>query len=272
MLAAMRPAPLVLVLLTSAAHAQPAEPPPQELPYSPWVDGAVIGVGALVYALSDYVFKDALAPGICRWCEPPGFDVAARDALRWDDTQAAQGLSNWVGYGAVPLAAFGTLAIAGGRDGRIHDWWIDAMIVVESTVIAMNVTQVVKVAAARERPWIHALPDDDKPLVPRPTENNLAFFSGHSSTAFAIATAAGVVASRRGYRAAPVVWGASLPLAAATAYLRMAADKHWLSDCLLGSAVGAAAGYLVPRLLHPRRGRTVEVVPTAGGVSVVGTF
>lgn len=264
----MRLAPLALVLMTSAARAQPADPPPPELPYAVWVDGTIIGVGALAYTLTNYVFKDAIAPETCRWCSPPGSDVVARDALRWDDTTLAGSLSDWVAYGVAPLAAYGTLAIAGARDGRLRDWWVDAMIVLEATVIAMNVTQAVKLSVGRERPWIHALPEDEKRQVPRPAENNLSFFSGHASQTVAMVTAAGVVASRRGYRTAPLVWGASLPLAAAVAYLRVAADKHWLSDVVAGSAAGAASGFLVPHLLH----RSARVVPTATGIAVVGTF
>jgi len=272
MLPGMRLAPLVLIALASTARAEPAQPPPEELPYSAVRDGTITGVGALLYLLSETLLKKSLVPDACRWCDPPGFDASARDALRWDTPETAHELSNWVGFAAVPAAAVGTLVLASHRDHRDDTWLVDLLIVAETAVIAMNVNQAVKLVVGRERPWIHALPADDKLLVERPTENNLSFYSGHSTLAFSLATSAGVVASRRGYRAAPLVWGVGLPLAAATGYFRIAADKHWISDVVVGAALGVAAGYAVPRLLHARRHRRAEVVPTLGGVAIMGTF
>ena len=43
-----------------------------------------------------------------------------------------------------------------------------------------------------------------------------------------------------------------LSMAAFTGYLRIAADKHYLSDVLTGAIVGSAVGFVVPYFLHPR--------------------
>ena len=48
-----------------------------------------------------------------------------------------------------------------------------------------------------------------------------------------------------------------------TGYLRLAADKHWLTDVLAGAAIGATVGILVPLLFHGRRAESVEVTPVA---------
>ena len=48
----------------------------------------------------------------------------------------------------------------------------------------------------------------------------------------------------------PFSWAAGLPLAALTGYLRIAADRHYLSDVLVGAGAGTLFGTLVPRLLH----------------------
>ena len=82
---------------------------------------------------------------------------------------------------------------------------------------------------------------------------------------------AGVIAQRRGYRIAPVIWTTGLAIAATTAYLRMAADRHSFTDVLVGGAIGALGGALIPRLtgsLPPR----VAVVPQPGGLALVGRF
>ena len=81
-----------------------------------------------------------------------------------------------------------------------------------------------------------------------------SFFSGHTSQAFA---SAAVVCS----------FHANMPLlgngpenhipcvtamvgAAATGFLRIAGDMHYLSDVLTGMGVGLATGFLLPWLLH----------------------
>ena len=50
--------------------------------------------------------------------------------------------------------------------------------------------------------------------------------------------------------------------------LKPSADKHYLSDVLVGSAVGFATGMHVPRMMRP----DIKIVPTANGAAIVGTF
>jgi len=82
------------------------------------------------------------------------------------------------------------------------------------------------------------------------TDEHASFYSGHTSAAFAVAVSLATRASLRGDRDAWVAWAAGLPLAAATGYLRIAADRHYLSDVLAGAGAGTLFGVLVPRLLH----------------------
>jgi len=116
------------------------------------------------------------------------------------------------------------------------------------------VTQLTKLLLGRERPFVHALPPEQKPLTPLPSDNNLSFFSGHTSEAFALAAASGTVATMRGYRWAPLVWIAGGAVAATTSYLRIAADKHWITDVVVGIVVGAGVGFGVPYLFHSALG------------------
>jgi membrane-associated phospholipid phosphatase len=58
----------------------------------------------------------------------------------------------------------------------------------------------------------------------------------------------------RGYESAPWVWGVGMTVAGATGYLRIAGDKHYLTDVLVGAATGVAAGIALPRLMHPKEG------------------
>jgi membrane-associated phospholipid phosphatase len=180
------------------------------------------------------------APRACRVCRSDALDEDAR-ALRWEKPRRADALSN-AGLVVTPLWSLGSLAIAGAADHRATA--VDQLLVVEATMTAMLVNQLVKLEVARERPDVH------HGLVPKgaSAEDNLSFFSGHTTWTFAFATAAGTVASLRGYRGAPAVWAGGLTLAATTGYLRIAADRHWFTDVLTGAVVGSAAGLLMPRL------------------------
>ena len=79
----------------------------------------------------------------------------------------------------------------------------------------------------------------------------------------------------RGYRWAPLVWAVGAPFAFVTPWLRMAADKHWFTDVLVGAAAGAAIGFALPFLAHhPARvgGATVRLVPQGAGAAVAGAW
>ncbi len=66
----------------------------------------------------------------------------------------------------------------------------------------------------------------------------------------------------------------SLTIAAATAVLRISADRHYFSDVLTGATIGYAVGYFLPRLLYsieegeePTKEKTSAVLlhPVSGG-------
>ena len=136
--------------------------------------------------------------------------------------------------------------------GDVNAGWVDALLVAEAAGIAMDVNQLVKFLAGRQRPFVHYGNYAEANRKPDP-DDNLSFFSGHSTFTFAVAAAAGTVSTMRGYESAPWVWGVGLTLATATGYLRIAGDKHYLTDVLVGAGTGLAAGIAIPRLLHPRK-------------------
>jgi membrane-associated phospholipid phosphatase len=211
--------------------------------------------------------KGDLVPEGCRWCDDNALDAGARDLMRWDDQELPATISDVGAFVLVPGAAIGLTVWAAGREGRAD--WRDVLVILEAGIIAADLNQLTKFLARRERPFVHALPPEDKPLTPNPDDNNLSFYSGHASFTVALAVAGGTVASARGLRWARWVWIAGLGAAATTSYLRIAADKHWLSDVLVGGATGAAIGWLVPTL-HRKPGLPVVSVALAPGGGVVG--
>jgi membrane-associated phospholipid phosphatase len=124
---------------------------------------------------------------------------------------------------------------------------------------------VVKLAVGRQRPFVRYGNWEPGSREGDP-DDNLSFYSGHSALAFSIAAASGTVSTLRGYHSAPWVWAVGMTLASGVGYLRMAGDKHWLTDVLVGAAVGGGVGAAVPLLLHGREERP----PQGGGASPAG--
>ena len=59
-----------------------------------------------------------------------------------------------------------------------------------------------------------------------------------------------VVAHQRGYRSETAIWVGGMAMGVATGYLRIAADKHWLSDVLVGTVIGLGSGLAIPLVFH----------------------
>ena len=71
-----------------------------------------------------------------------------------------------------------------------------------------------------------------------------------SSTASHIwlAVSTGTIATIRDYDAAPYLWVTGLLLATAAGILRIAADKHYFLDVVVGAAAGGLIGWAIPWL------------------------
>lgn len=241
-------APLLLVVLVSTP-ARGAEP--RALEISPTIDLAVTGAAGVGWIVSE-VLKGSLAPVKCRICgDPNGFDASARSALKWQDVRPANTASNAFAFGVVPVGMLGGLYAAGPRDRRFLE---DALLVVESTALAGALNQTVKFLAGRERPFVHALPEAEKAHTDQPADNNLSFYSGHTSFTTALGTSAAMVATLRGYSFAPALWVAGVGGGLLTGYFRVAGDRHYATDVLTGAVLGAAFGVAVPWLHRPREG------------------
>jgi hypothetical protein len=262
---------LVVALLVAAPlHAQ--APPPAQTPPSTPADAPIakwevpLTIAGMVTVLAS---SSLLAPAACRWCETTpsgadavnGLDRSTRDALRWSDANVgkADALSNVTVY-----APFAVALIHRDLDSR------GILTVLQAVTTAALIGQVTKVAAARERPLYHyRLPG----TTDQPKDRNESFVSGHTAEAFAmVVSTARVTAARR--RKTKWLWISGVPLAVATGYFRIAADKHYLTDVLAGAGVGIASGYLVPAL-HGGRSAKRPTIAAFGGAhdgSVVATW
>lgn len=239
--------------------------------------GAFIVGGALVWAGSDRVFQDTLAPKDCRiFCESEvnPFDRELGAALTWDDDELPQILSDAAAYVAIPVVGFGGLAYAALSEGRSKGELLDDVLVVaETTVVVGLINRATALSFGRTRPRTRNAPIDDPVRDSRQAHES--FFSGHTSAAFSVGVAAAQVASLRGYRIAPWLWGSAFVFGATTGYMRLAGADHYPTDVLVGATVATVVGVLWPRL-HVRKA-AVRVEPLAladggGGLRLRGAW
>jgi membrane-associated phospholipid phosphatase len=134
--------------------------------------------------------------------------------------------------------------------------WQMALISFQSLALTRFATAGAKMAFDRERPSQTACRESSPDGAGCSTEatSHQSFFSGHTSLAF---TGAGLICAHHlnldlyGSRAADVAMcGTALAAATTVGALRLAGDRHYLTDVLVGAGVGFASGYLVPTLLH----------------------
>ena len=259
---------LILCALVSVARADPAPPAPahpriEHHRTARWVGAAA---GLTLYVSSLTIGKNVLRPDSCRWCAVNSIDAGVHDALTWGNRDLASMFSTATGYFIVPLGSLGVLYLSSRHD---PDHWLtfsdDLLALAEAAIYSQMIVQVIKVGAGRQRPYAHYPGSGVEPS----SEDNLSFVSGHSALAFSVATAAGVMAHARHSRYEVAIWAGGMSLAAATAYFRIAAERHYLSDVIGGGVIGAAAGLVLPHLLGAL---PVDVAPTGNGVVVTGTF
>ncbi len=124
--------------------------------------------------------------------------------------------------------------------------------------VALGVTllagNVIKAAVGRPRPFERECEAEPKRYGCGRWDSYASFYSLHTATAFAsagFACAMRASRSRRSSRLDVVSCGGSILTACAIGALRIVSDRHYLSDVLVGAAMGFAVGYLVPRSLLP---------------------
>ena len=229
------------------------------------VNLAITVAGGVAYATSQ-ILESHLSAVQCRWCSADSLDTSVRNAVLWGDVGTARTLSNITGYAVTPALALG-LVLAGSIDPdsntnvvRVFD---DTLPILETASLGEALVQTVKFAVGRQRPFVHF-----GPPAPHDPEDNVSFFSAHSTLVFGIVTSAGVVAHHRGYKTEPYIWTIGLALAATTAYLRLAGDEHYFTDVLTGTAVGVATGLTVPLLSRT----DTHVVVAGDGAAIAGTW
>jgi membrane-associated phospholipid phosphatase len=208
------------------------------------------------------------------------FLIAADEGLR-DGVQDFAGARPWVGEAASAVTAMGgpgAWAAAGAffgagllfRDAKARETGALAMSAMLQTFLVDNF---LKGLTGRQRPF-YADGEDHwsgpvgfvRRFDAGAAGGYVSFPSGHTATAFALAT---VVAMQ--YRRETWVPVLAYAVAGSVGLSRMALDRHWASDVLVGAVLGHVVARLVVRN-HERRRRIVPVVACTGRGVALGIF
>ena len=183
----------------------------------------------------------------------------------WNWSEDWQEVSDWTRDGLVAAAGLVTFLPV-----LVDSRWSEAatlgVILAETAAFTFGVTNLTKAATQRRRPYLYndAFSVDERARFARESgQGALSVPSGHTSVAFAAATFLSTTyADLHGpTRASRWIWFSSLGAASLVGVARVQGGKHFPTDVLVGAAVGAAAGHLIPRF-HRVGGPPIDVVAT----------
>jgi len=140
--------------------------------------------------------------------------------------------SNMYVYIGTPV----TLAVVG-LAGHDNELLRDAAVMAVGTAVSYGITAGLKYAVKRDRPYI-TYPDDIANKTGHDYNDSYSFPSGHSTTAFATATAL-TLDFPKWYVIVP-----SYAYAGTVAYSRMHLGVHYPSDVLTGALIGSGCAVL----------------------------
>jgi membrane-associated phospholipid phosphatase len=183
-----------------------------------------------VFNLNSFKDKKVVAPN--------KFDNYLRNKLIWDlsDLDRAKLYSDILLYGIV-LGSIPTSPLL----LKNHDY--KALVLTNLEVLAINglLTDITKYIVGRQRPSSYFGTRDEK------KDAFKSFFSGHTSSAFAVGTSTAMMLSNEYPHKRGLIWISTYTIATLTGYYRIAADKHYTSDVFMGAIIGSAVGYLTQK-------------------------
>ncbi len=128
----------------------------------------------------------------------------------------------------------------------------------------------------RSRPLVYGA---NTPMDRRTSNNSQrSFFAGHTAATAASSFFTAQVFSDMNpdSKLKPVVWVVAAGLPALVGYQRYKSGQHFLSDNLLGYAIGAASGILIPKWHKTSKSKNMSILPAFGpnyqGMAMVYKF
>ncbi len=232
----------VFTLLTGSVSAQNNDSPYET---SLKVDGPIIaaGMGLSYYGLTLMQDKEGLT-------EQEALTQTKNDVNRFDrfsagwHSESAKKVSDFPFYGsfaAAPLLMLFDDKVQG-KAGQVFVLYVETMAVTGALFTMTNGNVV------RNRPLTYSEEVEMSEKTRANAQNS--FYAGHTAAAASASFFAAKIFHdfNPDSKLRPYVWAAAAAVPAGVGYLRLRAGKHFLSDNILGYAMGAAAGILVPQL------------------------
>ena len=197
------------------------------------------------------------------------FDDEIKDEIQDSRNSSRDNLSDWFepfGNGFITVPTMIGFYVYGGlaENKKVKR---TALLATESFLVTGLFTTVLKAASGRPRPDRGEQADVFKIF----SNSNKSFPSGHTSTAFAIAT---VVANE--YENIPLLAPVSYGIATMTGLSRINDNKHWASDVIFGAALGYFTSKTILRLHSNQKGQHFTIYPRAdfsgGGLVLSSRF
>ncbi|MDT8410865.1 MAG: phosphatase PAP2 family protein [Vicingaceae bacterium] len=225
---------------------------PYEINFKKEIPFFVAGIGLLSSGLilREYNGKSAFTLNELNQLNPDEVNRFDRVAI-YNDDKSSKKLSDILLYSELALPLFFFSNHHTGKDiGRL------GIMAVEVFAITSGLTMNAKYTFNRTRPLVYS----DKFSFDARTASNsrLSFFSGHTAQTAAFSVFMAKVIHdyhpnmRKGVGVG--IWTVALTLPAAMAYLRVDAGNHFPSDVIVGYAIGASVGWLVPHL-HKKKNK-----------------
>ena len=257
---------LTLALLLVQAQPASTPPPPVRPAFEPafelsWSREVPLLSASALLLTAGLIEARLRQPSLCP-CDAGG--VPGFDRVALSQHSAAAGSASDVLLSSLIL--LGPLGVAAaGLPGGWRNAAELALIEAESMALTASLTETIKNAVARPRPYAYPSHATDLPAYE-------SFWSGHTSTSFnAVVTAMVLLHDSYPREAWPwIAGGVGLAAAATTGVLRVAAGAHFPSDVVVGALVGTSLGLAVP-LLHRRRW-PVALTAAPGGLALAGNF
>jgi membrane-associated phospholipid phosphatase len=155
-----------------------------------------------------------------------------------------------------------------GRFGENEKIERTALLASESFLVTSLFTGVLKISLGRVRPAVGGIRSNAF-RGPLHEGAGHSFPSGHTSSAFAIAT---VIANE--YKNVPLLTPISYGIASLTALSRLNDEKHWASDVFFGAALGYFTSKTILKLHSNKKGRHFTIYPRVdqrGGGLILST-
>jgi len=193
------------------------------------------GTGLGLSVGMEFYLKDHLVPELPRFTTPNQLDRGMRTRLWWGEARqdVARRWSDVLIYGVSMSSLLWGPAMASDFE---EAFYINNQVFVINSIL----TNVLKVTAARERPYHYY-----GTRVPAGSKDFTSFYSGHSSVAFSQAVTNAMILSQHHPEYKSAIWSTLMGTAGMTAYLRVAGDMHYFSDILVGALSGSMVAWII---------------------------